>query len=486
MNVFAKSRIKYTGIIVLSFFLFVFLNACGIENSFDEQLYEKLSNLPSIVEVNKLEQKNTDFANQYEVFFEMPLDWDNPNDEHFRQRVIIDGKSFDKSTVVELQGYNIGDKYIDEGYVRELPNLLDSNFIVIEHRFFGKSNYVDANYDDAEGWEQLTVKNAAHDHNYIIGELKKVFPGKWVATGSSKGGYVTNCLACLYPETCDAYVPYVAPCATEQDTRAFDFVYNEAGNSTYGPEEGKNIRDSITKFQVFCYEHKKELIPILFSGKYFPSDLKTRPALTKENYYDFCILDFAYGLWQYQDISMSDVVDFLSLPENTKEELVDKINAAVKLIVDSGGDISMFSYNCDAFPYFITAHREMGDYGYDFSYVKAMAKAEGKEINISIPEGQEREYFKKVYLSEEQIKKIKYDNTMYNELINWVKDSSVKTKVIMINGQEDPWYHISLPIPNTTGENIRVYTHPSMSHRVKITDFDETTQKKILQDISNM
>lgn len=480
MNISFKSKVKIASILVICFLLCAFLSACGKEKSFDEQLYEKLSNLASVVEVNKLEQQNPDFDNQYEVFFEMPLDWNDPDGETFKQRVIVDGKSFDKSTVVELQGYNIGDKYIDKGFVRELPNLLDSNFVVIEHRFFGKSSYKGANYNDAKGWEQLTVKNAAHDHNFIISELRKVFPKKWVASGSSKGGYITNCLACLYPETCDVYVPYVAPCATEYDPRAFEFVYNEAGNSTYGPEEAKNIRDNITRFQIFCYEHKQEMIPILFSEEHFPSDLKLRPALTKENYYDIDILDFAYGLWQYQNIPMSDIADFLFLPANTEEELAAKINVAVDLIIKSGADMSNISYTGDTFPYNITARKEMGNYAYDFSYVKAMAKAEGKEISISIPEGQEREYSDKVSLSEEQLEKIKYDSTMFNTLTNWIKDSSVKTKIIMINGQEDPWYHISLPIPEKIGENIKVYTHPSKNHRVQITDFEENTQKEIM------
>lgn len=109
MNNLAKSKIKFTSILVICFLLCAFLSACGKEKSFEEQLYEKLSNLPSVVEVNKLEQKNPDFDNQYEVFFEMPLDWNDPDGETFKQRVIIDGKSFDKSTVVELQGYNIGE-----------------------------------------------------------------------------------------------------------------------------------------------------------------------------------------------------------------------------------------------------------------------------------------------------------------------------------------------------------------------------------------
>ena len=101
MSISVKSKIKFASIFVICLFLCICLNACGKEKNFDEQLYEKLSKLPSVVEINKLEQKNPDFVNQYEVFFEMPLDWNATEGEHFRQRVIIDGKSFDKSTTVK-------------------------------------------------------------------------------------------------------------------------------------------------------------------------------------------------------------------------------------------------------------------------------------------------------------------------------------------------------------------------------------------------
>lgn len=457
--------------------------SCSSGATFEDELINKIKALPSVKEINKIEMKDTFFKSGLEVFFEIPLDWNNVDGEKIKQRVIIDAKSFDVSTVVELQGYSLGEKYISNNYTRELPKLIDGNFVAIEHRFFAKSSYLKATYDKASGWEQLTVKNAAHDHNFIISELRKVFTKKWVATGASKGGYITNCLACLYPNTCDAYVPYVAPCLTQYDSRPSDFINNEAGDSTYGKEQGKVVRDNILKFQVFCFEHKQPIMDALYSVE-DSSNWKFRDSLTRENFYDINLLDFSYGLWQYQNIEMKVINDFLALPESTQDELESKINNAIKVLLDAGNGMDNVSYNSSTFPYYITAHKEMGNYTYNFSYVKAMAESLGKNITISIPEGKEIELTDKVYLCDDQIKNIHYDQTMYDTLTSWIKDENLDTKIIMINGQEDPWFHGSLPLKNNIGKNVKVYTHPTSNHRVQITSFSQEIQTEILNTLN--
>ena len=195
------------------------------------------------------------------------------------------------------------------------------------------------------------------------------------------------------------------------------------------------------------------------------------------------MLDFSYGLWQYGYLPLSDIDNFLLLPETNKEELNAKINEAIRLILANGSDMTCVSYNTATYPYYITAYKEMGNYTNNFSYIRNMALSLGKDIVISIPEGQENELSNYVYLSDNQINNIHYDRTMYDTLNNWIKDTTIDTKVIMINGQEDPWFHGSLPIPSNVGKNIRVYTHPTCNHRVQITSFDETTKNNIMNDI---
>lgn len=457
--------------------------SCSTGDNFKQELKTKLEQLTSVVQVNEITMKNDKFKCGYEVFFDIPLDWNNPNGEKIKQRVVIDAKAFNLPTVVELQGYTIGDKYINDNFTRELPTLIDSNFMVIEHRFFAKSSYSKANYEDAAGWEQLTVKNAAHDHNFIIGELRKVFTDKFVATGHSKGGYITNCLACLYPETCDVYIPFVAPCLSQYDERPFDFIYNEAGDSTFGKEGGKIIRDNLLKFQVFCFEHKDELMEVLLDEEHSPKDKKYRSGVSKENLFDFNMVDFAYGFWQYGYCEAKEINDFVTLPESNKEEIDNKIKEALRIIIKGGGEMTNVSYNSSTFPYYITAHKEMGNYAYDFSYLKQMAQSMGKTITVSVDVGEEIYISDRIYLSEDQVTNIHYDKTMYDALHSWIADDTIETKVIMINGQEDPWFHGSLPIPEKIGKNIKVYTEPFSNHRVQITSFNKTVQAEIMNYI---
>lgn len=472
---------------IISAFLPIILcvSSCSNEASFADELAKRLSSLSSVLEVKKLEMAECSYKGAYQVFFSVPLDWNNPEGEKIRQRVVVEANAFDNATACELQGYSISDKYVISGFTRELPKLLNSNFVVIEHRFFSESSYSKANYEDASGWEQLTVKNAAHDHNFIISELRKVLTGKWVASGSSKGGYITNCLACLYPSTCDAYVPYVAPCLSQYDKRPFEFIYNEAGNSTYGKEKGKEIRDNLLKFEIFCLEHKEALMDELFSEKYLPTTSLFRASLSKEQLFDINLLDFSYGFWQYGYTDAQTINSFVNLAETSQAEINAKIEKALEILDKGGGKMDNVSYNSKTYPYYITAHKEMGNYTYDSSYIKNMAKSLGKEIKFSIDDDKFIDVANRVYLSEDQIKNIEYDDTMYHTLNNWIKDEKIETKIIMLNGEEDPWYHGGLIWPEKFAKNVKVYTHPSKNHRVQITDFDTPIKNEILSTLND-
>lgn len=142
------------------------LTSCGKEN-FADELNKKLQSLDNISSVSKLQNTNKSFTCQYEIYFNMPLDWNKPTENTFKQRVIIDAKAFDIPTVVELHGYALGDKYITEGYTRELPILLNTNFIAIEHRYFNLSIPGAPDYENSSYWDALTVENASKDHEFI-------------------------------------------------------------------------------------------------------------------------------------------------------------------------------------------------------------------------------------------------------------------------------------------------------------------------------
>ena len=83
--------------------------------------------------------------------------------------------------------------------------------IAVEHRYFGRS------VPDPVQWQYLTVKNAADDMHKIVTAMKTVYGGKWVATGTSKGGQTSLFYKSYYPDDVDATVAYVAPVNLAQE-----------------------------------------------------------------------------------------------------------------------------------------------------------------------------------------------------------------------------------------------------------------------------
>ena len=461
---------------LLSLFVVVcpLLASCSKDN-FSDELNKKLQGLDNINSITKLQNTNKSFTCQYEIYFNMPLDWNKPTENTFKQRVIIDAKAFDIPTVVELHGYALGDKYITEGYTRELPVLLNTNFIAIEHRYFNLSIPSAPDYENSSYWDALTVENASKDHEFIIKQLRKVFTNKWIATGTSKGGYVTNVLASYHPDTCDIYVPYVAPLAKQFDNRPFKFLSETAGNKLFGEKRGKEVREEILNFQIYCFEHKDELVDLLFSEQYCSKDARFRSAVSHENIFDINMLEFAYIFWQYQRLDISVIEDFLKLEDSSE-----KVKKAADIIKLNDTSVEAFRYNKPHYPYYVTALKEMGNLHYDFTYIKEQASALGKTINVSIPKEQEIEVYTKMIYSDNQLKNFVYSDSVYNHLVGWINDTTINTKVIMINGLEDPWFYVSIPQPLKRGENINIYNHPTGNHTVQITDFADNEKNEIL------
>ena len=67
--------------------------------------------------------------------------------------------------------------------------------------FFGKS------IPDSMKWEYLTVEQAAADLHTINQLFRKIYKGKWISTGISKGGQTTLYFKYFYPEDVDIAIP---------------------------------------------------------------------------------------------------------------------------------------------------------------------------------------------------------------------------------------------------------------------------------------
>ena len=208
----------------ISLMLVFGLNSC---NEKKQGLEEFLLNNPS----TKLTQA------RYELFFTQPLDHKDPESPEFTQRVVVNHAGYDRPVVVQIEGYSLFSKNRSE-----LGRLLNANEIIIEHRFFAESK------PDSMDWSKLNIWQAATDHHKIIQAFKKLYPGKWVSTGISKGGQATIFHRRFYPEDVDVSIPYVAPVnLSDEDFRVYDFL-DSVGTPT--------CRNRIYEFQRTLFKKK--------------------------------------------------------------------------------------------------------------------------------------------------------------------------------------------------------------------------------------
>ena len=206
---------------------------------------KKLKMLPGVE--FKIIKPSPGFTEGYEVMVNQLIDHADKVVGTFQQRVFLQFRDYEAPTLVVTEGY-AADYAAAQHYAEELTPILNCNQVVIEHRYFGKS------IPNPLKWKYLTVENAAADHHYIIGLLKKLFKGKFVTTGISKGGQTAVYHRTFYPNDVDATVAYVAPFnIAQEDPREIYFLKQVGDNET---------RSKITAFQQEVLKNRRHIVPI--------------------------------------------------------------------------------------------------------------------------------------------------------------------------------------------------------------------------------
>ena len=258
--------------------LFVLLSASA--SSFAQTVLEqKINAISAIKEIRPLE--TSEFSEKYVTYFTQPLDHRHPEKGSFRQRVIVSHVGFDRPTVIVTEGY--GAAYaLRSQYHEELSKLLNANMIFVEYRYFLEST------PEPKDWQYLTAENSADDLHAITTAFKNIYPGKWIATGISKGGQTTLLYRTFYPDDVDISVPYVAPlCYGVEDGRHEPFLHKVST-----PENRKIIED----FQLEALKRKATLLP-RFEKYCTEKNYSFRAPI--EEIYDYSVLEYSFALWQW-------------------------------------------------------------------------------------------------------------------------------------------------------------------------------------------
>lgn len=415
--------------------LFVLLSASA--SSFAQTVLEqKISAISAIKEIRPLE--TSEFSEKYVTYFTQPLDHRHPEKGSFRQRVIVSHVGFDRPTVIVTEGY--GAAYaLRSQYREELSKLLNANMIFVEYRYFLEST------PEPKDWQYLTAENSADDLHAITTAFKNIYPGKWIATGISKGGQTTLLYRTFYPDDVDISVPYVAPlCYGVEDGRHEPFLHKVST-----PENRKKIED----FQLEALKRKATLLP-RFEKYCTEKNYSFRAPI--EEIYDYSVLEYSFALWQWG-------TPISSIPATTASD--DEIFSHLLAISEPG----YFTADSPNASFFVQAARELGYYGYDVQPFK-------QYLSIQSSEG----YLHRLMLPEE-LKDMPFDKTLSKKITKFLKKQD--PKMIFIYGQNDPWTATGVTWLKNK-KNIHVFIQPNGSHLARISTLPEAEKAEVMELIN--
>ena len=412
--------------------LFVLLSASA--SSFAQTVLEqKINAISAIKEIRPLE--TSEFSEKYVTYFTQPLDHRHPEKGSFRQRVIVSHIGFDRPTVIVTEGY--GAAYaLRSQYREELSKLLNANMIFVEYRYFLEST------PEPKDWQYLTAENSADDLHAITTAFKNIYPGKWIATGISKGGQTTLLYRTFYPDDVDISVPYVAPlCYGVEDGRHEPFLHKVST-----PENRKIIED----FQLEALKRKATLLP-RFEKYCTEKNYSFRAPI--EEIYDYSVLEYSFALWQWG-------TPISSIPATTASD--DEVFSHLLAISEPG----YFTADSPNASFFVQAARELGYYGYDVQPFK-------QYLSIQSSEG----YLHRLMLPEE-LKDMPFDKALSKKITKFLKKQD--PKMIFIYGQNDPWTAAGVTWLKNK-KNIHVFIQPNGSHLARINTLPEKEKKEVME-----
>ena len=415
--------------------LFVLLSASA--SSFAQTVLEqKINAISAIKEIRPLE--TSEFSEKYVTYFTQPLDHRHPEKGSFRQRVIVSHVGFDRPTVIVTEGY--GAAYaLRSQYREELSKLLNANMIFVEYRYFLEST------PEPKDWQNLTAENSADDLHAITTAFKNIYPGKWIATGISKGGQTTLLYRTFYPDDVDISVPYVAPlCYGVEDGRHESFLHKVST-----PENRKKIED----FQLEALKRKATLLP-RFEKYCTEKNYSFRAPI--EEIYDYSVLEYSFALWQWG-------TPISSIPATTASD--DEVFSHLLAISEPG----YFTADSPNASFLVQAARELGYYCYDVQPFK-------QYLSIQSSEG----YLHRLMLPEE-LKDMPFDKTLSKKITKFLKKQD--PKMIFIYGQNDPWTAAGVTWLKNK-KNIHVFIQPNGSHLARISTLPEAEKAEVMELIN--
>lgn len=395
------------------------------------ELSDRLGGLPQVGRLTVLQ--SVDKLEKLVFHVRQQLDWEDAGAGTFEQRVIVKHRGFDRPTVLVTEGY--GAAYaMNPSYQEELSTLLDANLVFVEHRYFLDSTPFPCD------WQYLTVKNSVGDYHHIRNLLRSIYPGKWFATGISKGGQTALFYRTFYPDDVDGTVSYVAPLNRSLEDGRHEPFIEGAGV----PTQRARIRD----FQLETLKRREALQPMF--ADYCRSKGYTFRVPVSE-IFDLAVLEYSFAFWQW-----GDKVEQIPSAEDSDSIYYRHLIAKC--------EPSYFAQQTPYTPFNVQAMRELGYYGYDtkpFEAYLSVPHAEGYMRRVMIPDS---------------LSYIEFDASLYERVNSFLANEDCP--MMFIYGEYDPW--TATGVTWLEGKRrMHVFVEPEGSHKARIATMPEEVQKEI-------
>ena len=340
-------------------------------------LLAKVENVASF-EAFTPEKDLVGYTECYKVFFNQPIDHENPSAGTMKQKAYMYFKGFDRPTVMYTGGYNIPDFWKDRVANLDISANMDANLIIVEHRYFGDSK----NLSDTK-WDYLTIEQAAADHHAIFEPLKKILPKEWISTGTSKDGMTSLFYRYFYPNDMTVTTVFCSPFMTSLYYKPVGtYLDSESGSDAerdnmhniffriYGDLENGELYNTFSQMCKDYNDQLKELHPEQ-TGPWFNDNI---------NYYVSYLPSFFFSQFSYHtakeralnipsaDADIDVIFDYIYFRDVLTQNGLWKYDSPM---MPADEEEDYYWKNNDTYPYSIQTAKQLGQYALDFSRYKS-------------------------------------------------------------------------------------------------------------------
>ncbi|MDO9137859.1 MAG: S28 family serine protease [Lutibacter sp.] len=393
---------------------------------------QKLSTLFPTAEITEMEAIDH-FTKAYQIVLDQPLDHKNLSAGTFKHYVYLSHTDTKMPTVLITEGYNANPS------TYELSKIFKGNQVQVEYRFYGKSR------PDTIPWQYLKNDQAIEDYHKLVTKLKRLYTGKWISTGISKGGETVLIYKSKYPWDVEVAVPYVAPLINgQEDIKTEDHLKNVGSI---------DCRNKIAEFQRTVLKNRTAVLSEI--ENYAEVKNMSFTELSVDEALEYAVLEFPFSFWQWGG-------NCAEIPEE---------NATAAAMFQYINDIVGISFYNDQtytelLPSYYQHLTELGYYGFDTTPVKDLLKVVHNPTNKRFaPKNAD----------------LTYNPDYINEVRDFVENKG--NKILYIYGEFDTWGACA-PSPKPHVNALKMVLKEG-SHKTRISDFSKEDQQLIYDKLQN-